>query len=275
MDMRRVLAGISGLAVAGALLMGGCASEASVPAGSQGTETKRMTFSSADLETGFEEAQEIDLAEETEIRAGGAYRLTGSTDRTVVVEAEDQIVRLLLDQVTIHAQDGPGLEIRSAGKVIITRLEGTENTISDGPRYTDKSNANAALFSQCDLTINGEGALTVEGYYKDAIHTKDVFRLHGGKLTVKAKRTGIRGNDGMLLADGTVQIEAEGNGLQTVKVNDHGKGQMNVENIDGSIIAGAYGMNAAAGLYLSDNRITMQTVRGDYQADGGIEGQTG
>ena len=54
---------------------------------------------------------------------------------------------------------------------------------------------NAALYSKADLTINGTGALTVEGNYRHGVNSKDDLVVTGGTLTVTAKEDGLRGKD--------------------------------------------------------------------------------
>ena len=70
---------------------------------------------------------------------------------------------------------------RESKKAVVILAEGTENYLTDGSSYSfsssDEDEPNAALFSKDDLTINGDGSLTVEGNYRDGIASKDDLKI--------------------------------------------------------------------------------------------------
>lgn len=147
------------------------------------------------------------------IQKAGAYELSGKTNgcRIVIRVYDDEIVQLLLNGVELNAAQGPVIYVERAGKVLITSREGTSNIISDSPEYEDDKEA--CIFSNADLTLNGEGELNVYGYYHDAIRSKDRIKAVGAKLYVRAKNNGIRGNDGVFLSGSSIVIESEGTGI--------------------------------------------------------------
>ena len=110
------------------------------------------------------------------ITAAGTYRLSGTlTDGQVVVDAAtDAKVTMILDGVDHHQQRprrrSPS---RSAEAVEVILADGSENTLSDASAYADDAEANAALYSAADLTIAGDGALTVHGNGNDGIASQD------------------------------------------------------------------------------------------------------
>ena len=149
------------------------------------------------------------------IYKGGDYLISGKAGScNLVIRAyDDEIVHLVLNGVELHAKIGPVLYGEQAGKIILTLQEGTENTIYDSAEYA--ADAEACIFSNCDLTINGSGSLNVYGYYHDAVRSKDRIKIIGANLYVRAKNNGIRGNDAVVIEDGNVEAECEGTGILT------------------------------------------------------------
>lgn len=149
------------------------------------------------------------------ISGGGAYIICGKTNlsRIIVRAYDDEVVHLIFDAVELRTAGGPAVYVEQAGKAVITLKEGTENIISDGVEYT--TNTEACIFSNCDITINGKGSLSVYGYYHDAIRSKDRVKVIATNLYVRAKNDGIRGNDGVLIQDSSVEVESEKTGILT------------------------------------------------------------
>ena len=225
-----------------------------------------------DLLTECENPVMIDLSADSEggirIEEAGDYVLSGVAEEAVVVDAQEQIVHLVLNGADIRSVEGPAIYVKSAGKVIISLAENTENVVRDSGNYKHDEKCNAAIYSTADLTINGEGSLFVYGYYKDAIHTKDVLKVVDGNVYVQAKRNGLRGNDGMVIMPKLLTVESEGSGLQTTNANQEGKGVLNICGGEISITAGKYGMVSAADVYISDCNISCLSVMSEIKAEG-------
>ena len=112
------------------------------------------------------------------INAAGEYVLSGTlTDGQIVVDVgDDEKVQLYLDNAEITNHSGSAILVQNAEKVVITLVAGTVNTIADGTNYTDldaSGEPDAAIFSHDDLTINGDGSLTVQANYADGIASRD------------------------------------------------------------------------------------------------------
>lgn len=192
---------------------------------------------------------------------GGDIWLFGSLEGQIVVDAEeDELVHLYLAGVEIASVNGPAILVQEAAKVIVTLVSGTENVLMDSPDYTDFEETSACLYSACDLTVNGGGALQVSGYGADGIRSRDRIKLLDVDLSVQAKGDGIRGNDGIYMQDASVAVESEKNGLRTVNV---GVGDRGVIEIDGgvlSVIAGENGICAASDLFMYRGRCSINAV---------------
>lgn len=223
-----------------------------------------------DERTEYENPVSVDLStvDEVRIREAGDYILSGKTEQTVIIDAQEQIVHLILNGVDIRSDKGPAIQVESAGKVIITLADGTENVVRDSGNYSKEEECNAAIYSTADITINGGGSLFVYGYYKDAIHTKDLLKIIDGSVYVQAKRNGLRGNDGMVIRPHILTVESEGTGLQTTNSNQADKGVIEICGGDIFITAGKYGMAAVSDVYVRECTISCLSVMTEIKAEG-------
>ncbi|MCI8995478.1 MAG: carbohydrate-binding domain-containing protein [Lachnospiraceae bacterium] len=211
-----------------------------------------------------------DMPNPYKIQDGGTYRLTGSLYGRICIEAEEQIVHLILDNASVYSGSGPAIQVNSAGKVVLTLAEDTVNTLQDSGTYQVMGEENACIYSMCDFTVNGSGALNIHGYYKDGIHSRDVVKILGGELYIQAKRDGIRGNDGILIGGGALEIESEGTGLHTTKSGKAGRG--NIEILDGNVtmISGEYAVHAQGDLCVRECLMLAKGIFADLEAEGAL-----
>ena len=198
---------------------------------------------------------------------GGTYLLSGDYGRTVEIDARDEIVHLILDGANVRTYDGPAILVRSAAKVIITAKEGTESTLADCPYYSEK-NIYAAVFSYADVTINGNGMLSISGFAKDAVHTKGFFKVLDTDVRLKAKRTAINSDDGMLLMASFITAEAEKTGLKSGIHNRADKGSIYILGGDNTVIAGNTGIYSGRDIYASGCSLSINAVVSDIVTQG-------
>ena len=185
------------------------------------------------------------------INKGGTYTLNGSTSYTVVVDAKDQDVTLVLDSAAINAKDLPAIYVRNAKKTIVevkgsSTLNSTSHTAQDG--------LNAALYVRSDLDLKGTGTLTIkdgEGHgvkakgdmtsqaltltataSQDGLHASDNLTITSGIYTFKTEDEGIEVNEALNITDGTFTIKSTGDGLraETGVVIKNGKYTIDTEN---------------------------------------------
>ncbi len=202
------------------------------------------------------------------IKNPGCYLLSGTLNGTIEIDAQDQIVHLILGGVEVKSVSGPALQVISAGKVIVTVQEGTMNSFRDSATYPQACLADACIYSECDLTINGAGSLNISGYYEDAIHAKDVLKILGGTVFVQAKQDGIQGNDGIVVTCSELTVQSERNGLYTTKTGKTGKGNIEIYSGDHSIIAGGYAISCVADLFVDQCSLHANGVLRTYKVDG-------
>ena len=182
------------------------------------------------------------------ISAEGTYVLSGKwTDGQIVVEAADTAkVQIVLNGADITSQTGSVLHIKTADKVFLTLADGTTNQMTDAAAYADTAEdaADAAIYSKTDLTINGSGALTVNGQYKDGIKSKDELTITGGQLTVSAKDDALTGKDSVAILDGTFVVTAGGDGIKSSNTADTTKGWISIDGGTFKITASGDGIQA-------------------------------
>lgn len=235
------------------------------------SQAPQIPLTDADKTTDADGAVAIDLNEVDglcRIDRPGKYILSGELTGKIQIDVQDQLLYVILDNVTVNASAGPALEVLSAGKVILTVKDGTTNTLRDTADYPMDSEADACIYSVCDLTINGGGALTVSGFFKDAIHTKDVLKVLNKNCFIQSKRDGLHGNDGVVVCCEELSVQSERNGLHTTKTGKPAKGNVEIYDSQCSIIGGKYAVSCAADLYIADSGVYTVGVYGDLQVSG-------
>ena len=238
----------------------------------------RLAVTRADHDTEAEDAERVDLLQAGEelLISGGNRELTGRLAGRIRIAAEEQTVHLILAGVNLTSAEGPAIWVESAGKVIITLKDGTENYISDSGDYRKTPGVEACIYSEADLTLNGKGSLTVSGLYRDAIRSKNVVKVLDGKITIRCKRSGIHGTDGIYVAGGELDISSEKNGLRTTKNGADGRGNLVIAGGDHRIIAGKHAFLVGRGdLYIYDCSIFEKSVVSPWNVGGEVRVQSG
>lgn len=171
-----------------------------------------------DYDESYSDAEKIDLddVDSVKITKAGTYILSGTLNGQVVVDSSG-VVRLVLNDATI-TNDESAIVIENAEKTYITLKEGTTNTISDGT-YTIVE-ANAAIYSKDDLTINGSGTLKVTGNTSHGIYCKDNLVITNGNISVTSVNDGIKGKDGLAIDQATIEVNAQDKALISSKNKD-------------------------------------------------------
>lgn len=227
---------LTGCSAAGTADAGSAAAAASSTSAAQtlsAVDTANM-FSSRDVEVGYDEetctkitlsgdgassdsdAVQIDGSTVT-ITDEGTYLLSGTLhDGQIIVNAEESDkVQLVLNGVNITSATSAAIYVAQADKVFVTTVSGSENTLTNGGEYIaiDENNIDAVIFSKSDLTVNGEGTLTIDAKAGHGIVSKDDLALTGGTYTITAASQGLSGKNSVRIADGTFALQADGDGI--------------------------------------------------------------
>ena len=204
------------------------------------------------------------------ITKAGNYHLSGDyTGQVRINTAEPETVRLILDNVTITNSTGPAIAATGGGTTIVYTMAGTTNTVSDGEQYTvtGKKKPDAAIYSTANLTLAGEGSLSVKGSYKAGVHTTDGLVIANGALDVNAAKAGIKGKDYVDIVGGTVKVTAGQDGIKSTNTDDENKGFTRLSDGSVTISAGDDGLKAPRTLEISGGTLNIE------KSNEGIEGQ--
>ena len=198
------------------------------------------------------EAKYITLSDgqNVSITEKGVYVISGSaTEATILVEADDSAkVQIVLDGVTMTNSNAPCIYVKSADKVFITTAEGSTNTLSVTGTFTadGDTNTDGVIFSKDDLTLNGQGTLTIASS-DNGVVSKDDLKITGGSYIVNCSGTAFEAHDSVVVADGTIDIQSCNDGLHAEDDDDDttgyvfiGGGTITIKAADDGIHATTY-----------------------------------
>ena len=204
------------------------------------------------------------------ITSGGTYRSTGEYSGQVKIEAtKTDTVRLVLDNAKITNSTGAAINVVSAAEAIIYTAAGTTNTVADEANYTatGDDDPDAAIYSTANLTLTGEGSLSVEGAYEEGIHTTGGLVIASGTLEVNAANTGIKGKDYVDITGGIVNGTAAQDGIKSTNTDDESLGFTRLSAGSVTISAGDDGLKAPHTLEISGGTLNIE------KSNEGIEAQ--
>ena len=202
------------------------------------------------------------------ISKAGTYVISGQSDGVQIkVEAgKSADVHLVLKGATM-TNTNAAISATSAGHVYLTLAEGTTNSLSDSSSNSDEK-ANAALFSKVDLTINGSGALTVDGKKSNAIKANDTLHITGGTFNITSVGDAFNVNDELNVTGATMTIDAKEDGVKVDNDDDMTVGNMYLANNTITVTAGEDGIHASGNLVIDSGTYTVKN------ATEGIEGKS-
>ena len=145
-----------------------------------------------------------------EMTEGGDFTVTGENRNAMIYVNTTDKVKLRLGGMSLKNESGPAIFFENAEKALITITKDTQNYIEDGSDYGE-IDAKAALFSNDDLEIKGNGTLTVTGNYKHAIASDDDILIENGTVNITSNGSdGIHTNNTFSMMGGTLNITATG-----------------------------------------------------------------
>ena len=161
------------------------------------------------------------------IKEAGSYLLRGSYNGSIRVEAaEDEKVQIILDNVTLKQTGTAAIYGKTADKIFLTMAEGSSNQIINAGEFQaiDDNDIDGAIYSKCDMTLNGNGTLTVSSEKGHGIVSKDDLKITSGTYVVTAGAHGISGKDSIRILDGKLTITSVKDGLHSGNDEDADKG---------------------------------------------------
>ncbi len=203
------------------------------------------------------------------ISAAGTYELSGvSSEMALVVDTGDDPmdVTLILNNAQITNPTGPAIHVKQAKHFRLRLADGSENLLASGQeadlQNPDPQASGAALFSEDDMDIEGEGSLTVCGYLNNGIGCKNDLDINSGNIAVLAANNGVRGNDSVQIKGGVLAVSAWGDGIKATASNKEGKGYVEISGGSVSLEVWGDGVQAATELRVTGGSLTV-IARGD------------
>lgn len=208
-------------------------------------DTSGMDFDFTDKDTSGEVSNGTALPAGQTVTTAGTYRLTGNVSGPIVIDAGEEKVQLILENASVSCPDGPAIYVKAADKVFITLVG--NNTLSDGKTYADSyvtEGADGVIFSRGDLTVNGEGSLTVNAAYKHGIVSKDDLVIAGGNINADAPNVALFGKDCVKITSCTLNLTAGTDGIRSDNEEDATRGYVYLKDGTVNIKSGTDGIQA-------------------------------
>lgn len=191
-----------------------------------------------------------------ELVYGGAYSLSGSfSGQIIVAVSPDEPVELILDNLTVNSHSA-AIRIDSTSGATITLPADTSSALSDSSQYKD-TRANACLAAATDLTIRGEGKLSITGNYNNGLDTSKNLIIEGGSIEVNAPNNAVRGNISVTVSGGSMRIISGDDGIKTASKKDGTVGNFIMTDGDIVISAADDGIQAAISVNITGGRLTI------------------
>ena len=191
-------------------------------AGSEDEDLPEYSITLSDAQSSSSCSSVIFSGSTVTIAQAGSYTLTGSlSDGQILVDAgKESKVRLILDGVSVTSSASAAIYVRSADKVVISLMDGTSSTLSNGGSFvqTDENNVDAVIFSKDDLTIKGNGSLTISSPAGHGIVGKDDLKIKSGTISVTAARKALSANDTLTVENGVLTLNAGTEGMEASNV---------------------------------------------------------
>ncbi|MDE6781241.1 MAG: carbohydrate-binding domain-containing protein [Ruminococcus sp.] len=204
--------------------------------------------------------------------------------------ADPETVKIFLNGVNITGKSAPAILVTNAENTSINLVDGTENVISDGDTAYDGDNLGSAVIeAKDDITIKGgelgTGILNLTANTQDGIVCNNDIKFNGGIITVTTlnatdKTDAIKGKKSVTVKSGTVNVDAEGDGIKSSKGNvaiqggllnikagnDAIQAETTIDISDGAVIAGGdRGLTSGTGVNITGGTVIATAT--DNQTD--------
>lgn len=221
------------------------------------------------------------------ITAEGTYLFTGTlSNGQIIVDAGDSDkIQIVLDNASVTCAGSAALYVKNADKVFVTMAEDSENTLASSGEFSaagnsDESSVDGAVFSKSDLTLNGNGTLSVSCEAGHGVVSKDDLKITSGTYVITSAKQGLSGKDSVRIADGTFAITSGTDGIHAENADDADKGFLFLAGGSFTIVSGTDGMDASGALTVLDGDYTITSgggsanaaVKTDNQMGGGFGG---
>jgi hypothetical protein len=144
--------------------------------------------------------------------------ISGTLNGSIIINKPDGKLKLVLNGITINSESGPAINLQTEKRVFLVINDQTVNHVTDGaehPLMSNGSKTKAAIFSEEQLIISGNGELHVTGRYQHGIASDDYIKILSGQINIlSAESDGLRANDYIVIDGGQIDINAKGDGIE-------------------------------------------------------------
>ncbi|MGN1404794.1 MAG: carbohydrate-binding domain-containing protein [Erysipelotrichaceae bacterium] len=232
-----------------------------------------LSIKDSDKNPSYLDGERIELgSDDINITKGGTYILSGSGSGTVTVDAQNDNVFLILDNVNIETSDFAAIYIKEADRVTII-LEG-DNYLSDSSKYLQKddNDVDGVIFSKADLVISGEGSLNITASYDKGIVSKDDLIITGGDIEVNTTDgKGIVGKDCVKLCNADITVNSNKDAISSDNDEDEYRGYVYIESGNININTCGDGIYAYNLVHIVDGDFDISTSLNDNDSIKGIK----
>ncbi|MBE6836861.1 MAG: carbohydrate-binding domain-containing protein [Ruminococcus sp.] len=240
-------------------------------------ETNKSELITLKGDTAQTNAEGVSLADGVlTISEEGIYVLKGDFNGQIIVDAPDtDKIQLVLNGVKITSDKSAGIYVKQADKLFVTTADGSENSITaTGNAYTDNgTNVDGAVFSKCDVSVNGKGTLNIESATNGIVSKDDVI-IGGGTIIINAGNHGIDGKDSIRIADGNFTIKSGKDAIHSENADDTTKGFVYIAKGDFDLEATGDGISSSMIVQLEKGNYNIKTSGSQSTSSKGIKSET-
>ena len=201
------------------------------------------------------------------VTSGGTFLFSGSlTDGQIYVNAADENVHLVFDSVSITNSTSSPVFIEDVKNVSVTLTDGSQNILTDSENYvfsdTEENEPDSVIFSKDDLSINGNGSLTINANYNEGITSKNDLRIAGGDITITSAGNAVKGKDSVAIKSTSINITSGKDGIKASNSEETDKGYIYLESGTFNITAQNDAIQAEKYLTVNDGEYNLKTGDG-------------
>ena len=141
------------------------------------------------------------------------YCLSGTANPGRFAIESEATPTIILNGVNLTNPTGKAMDLTCNAGVILEIADGTTNALSDG----SESDKKAALMSNSDLLVQGNGTLNVTSYVKHPIKVKGICTINSGSFVITGDVDDVNG----LSADSTLVINGGSFNITMTGVSDN------------------------------------------------------
>ncbi|MGN0620367.1 MAG: carbohydrate-binding domain-containing protein [Porcipelethomonas sp.] len=200
------------------------------------------------------------------ISGPGKYEFSGTIDngQIIVNAGKEDKVDIYLNGAGITCSDSAPICVQSADTCTLHLKSGSTNYVQDSA----SNSLSACIYSKDDLTIKGEGSLTVVSSKKHGIKSSNDVKVKNGSITISCPSTGIYGEDSVQISGGSIVIAACKDGIKASNTQEAEKGFVTIENgyIDIQNAAGN-GIEAISSVTISSGVVNVHSAKKSVNCD--------